>query len=213
MKFDLIIDSRPSEVVIALLCDGQLIELHKQKHDNNFSVGDIYLGKTKKVVPGLNAAFVNVGYEKDGFLHYLDLGSDVQSFKKFTEKTISGKLNTASLKSFKLEKKIEKDGKIGETLKSGDHLLLQISKEPISTKGPRLTTEISLAGRYMVLIPFSDRVSISQKIGDNAEKSRLKNLIRSIKPHGFGVIIRTVAKGKKVAVSYTHLTLPTIYSV
>ena len=108
MKFDLIIDSRPSEVVIALLCDGQLIELHKQKHDNNFSVGDIYLGKTKKVVPGLNAAFVNVGYEKDGFLHYLDLGSDVQSFKKFTEKTISGKLNTASLKSFKLEKKIDK---------------------------------------------------------------------------------------------------------
>ena len=199
MKFDLIIDSRPSEVVIALLCDGQLIELHKQKHDNNFSVGDIYLGKAKKVVPGLNAAFVNVGYEKDGFLHYLDLGSEINSFKKFTEKSISSKLNTASLKDFKLEKKIEKDGKIAETIKSGDHLLLQISKEPISTKGPRLTTEISLAGRYMVLIPFSDRVSISQKIGDNAEKSRLKNLIKSIKPPGFGVIIRTVATGKKVA--------------
>ena len=199
MKFDLIIDSRPSEVVIALLCDGQLIELHKQKHDNNFSVGDIYLGKAKKVVPGLNAAFVNVGYEKDGFLHYLDLGSEINSFKKFTEKSISSKLNTASLKNFKLEKKIEKDGKIAETIKSGDHLLLQISKEPISTKGPRLTTEISLAGRYMVLIPFSDRVSISQKIGDNAEKSRLKNLIKSIKPPGFGVIIRTVATGKKVA--------------
>ena len=94
MKFDLIIDSRSSEVVIALLCDGQLIELHKQKHDNNFSVGDIYLGKIKKVVPGLNAAFVNVGYERDGFLHYLDLGSQVNSLKKFTEKAIQNKLNT-----------------------------------------------------------------------------------------------------------------------
>ena len=199
MKFDLIIDSRPSEVVIALLCDGQLIELHKQKHDNNFSVGDIYLGKAKKVVPGLNAAFVNVGYEKDGFLHYLDLGSEINSFKKFTEKSISSKLNTASLKNFKLEKKIEKDGKIAETIKSGDHLLLQISKEPISTKGPRLTTEISLAGRYMVLIPFSDRISISQKIKSKEERSRLKKLIQSIRPKGFGVIIRTVADGKKVA--------------
>ena len=199
MKFDLIIDSRSSEVVIALLRDGQLIELHKQKHDNNFSVGDIYLGKIKKVVPGLNAAFVNVGFERDGFLHYLDLGSKVNSLKKYTEKAITEKLNTASLKNFKLEKSIDKDGKISDTLKSGDHLLLQISKEPISTKGPRLTAELSLAGRYMVLTPFSDKVSVSQKIAKNEEKVRLKKLIRSIKPHGFGVIIRTVATGKKVA--------------
>ena len=155
MKFDLIIDSSSSEVVIALLRDGQLIELHKQKHDNNFSVGDIYLGKIKKVVPGLNAAFVNVGYERDGFLHYLDLGMQVNTLKKYTEKTIGEKLNTASLKNFKNEKGIDKDGKIADTLKSGDHLLLQISKEPISTKGPRLTAELSLAGRYMVLTPFS----------------------------------------------------------
>ena len=199
MKFDLIIDSRSSEVVIALLRDGQLIELHKQKHDNNFSVGDIYLGKIKKVVPGLNAAFVNVGYERDGFLHYLDLGMQVNSLKKFTEKTIGEKLNTASLKNFKKETSIDKEGKIADTLKSGDHLLLQISKEPISTKGPRLTAELSLAGRYMVLTPFSDKVSVSQKIAKNEEKNRLKKLIRSIKPHGFGVIIRTVATGKKVA--------------
>ena len=199
MKFDLIIDSRSSEVVIALLRDGQLIELHKQKHDNNFSVGDIYLGKIKKVVPGLNAAFVNVGYERDGFLHYLDLGMQVNSLKKFTEKTIGEKLNTASLKNFKKETSIDKEGKITDTLKSGDHLLLQISKEPISTKGPRLTAELSLAGRYMVLTPFSDKVSVSQKIAKNEEKNRLKKLIRSIKQHGLGVIIRTVATGKKVA--------------
>ena len=199
MKYDLIIDSRPSEVVIALLRDGLLIELHKQKHDNNFSVGDIYLGKVRKTVPGLNASFVNIGYEKDGFLHYLDLGPQFNTFKKFTRKAIDKKLNTASLKNFKQESSLEKEGKINDALKGGDLILTQISKEPISTKGPRLTTEISLAGRYMVLMPFSDRVSISQKIADPEEKARLKKLIRSIKPHGFGVIIRTVATGKKVA--------------
>ena len=140
-----------------------------------------------------------MGYEKDGFLHYLDLGPQFNSIKNFTRKAIDKKLNTASLKNFKKEKNLEKDGKINDALKGGDIILAQISKEPISTKGPRLTTEISLAGRYMVLLPFSDRVSISQKIENQEEKARLKKLIRSIKPHGFGVIIRTVATGKKVA--------------
>ena len=199
MKYDLIIDSRPSEVVIALLRDGLLIELHKEKHDNNYSVGDIYLGKVRKTTPGLNASFVNIGYEKDGFLHYLDLGPQFNSLKNFTRKAIDKKLNTASLKNFKKEKNLEKDGKINDALKGGDLILTQISKEPISTKGPRLTTEISLAGRYMVLLPFSDKVSISQKIENAEDKVRLKNLIRSIKPPGFGVIVRTVATGKKVA--------------
>ncbi len=199
MKYDLIIDSRPSEVVIALLRDGLLIELHKEKHDNNYSVGDIYLGKVRKTTPGLNASFVNIGYEKDGFLHYLDLGPQFNSLKNFTRKAIDKKLNTASLKNFKKEKNLEKDGKINDALKGGDLILTQISKEPISTKGPRLTTEISLAGRYMVLLPFSDKVSVSQKIENTEDKVRLKNLIRSIKPPGFGVIVRTVATGKKVA--------------
>ena len=199
MKYDLIIESRPSEVVIALLRNGLLIELHKEKHDNNFSVGDIYLGRVRKTVPGLNAAFVNVGYEKDGFLHYLDLGPQFNSFKSFTRRAIDKKLNTASLKNFKKEKNLEKEGKINDSLKGGELILTQISKEAISSKGPRLTTEISVAGRYMVLLPFSDKVSVSQKIEKKEEKARLKKLIRSIKPHGFGVIIRTVATGKKVA--------------
>ena len=199
MKYDLIIDSRPSEVVIALLRDGLLIELHKEKHDNNYSAGDIYLGKVRKTTPGLNASFVNIGYEKDGFLHYLDLGPQFNSLKNFTRKAIDQKLNTASLKNIKKTKNLEKDGKINDVLNGGDLILTQISKEPISTKGPRLTSEISLAGRYMILIPFSEKVSISQKIDDNTEKSRLKNLVKSIRPSGFGVIIRTVATGKKVA--------------
>ena len=199
MKFELVIDSRSTEVVIALLKEGKLVELHKEKHDNNYSVGDIYLGKVKKIVPGLNASFVNVGHEKDGFLHYLDLGAQVNSFKKFIDKTRNKKLNTASLKNFRREKDTLKEGKIQDILKSGDHILVQVSKEPISSKGPRLSTELSFAGRYMVLIPFSDRVSVSQKIRSSEERSRLKKLIHSIKPKGFGVIIRTVAENKKVA--------------
>ena len=199
MKYDLIIDSRPSEVAIALLRDGLLIELHKEKHNKSFSVGDIYLGKIKKNNPGLNASFVNLGSEKDGFLHYLDLGPQIKSLKKFTTKSVNEKLNTASLKNFKREKIIEKEGKINDAVKPGDYILCQVSKEAISTKGPRITTEISLAGRYMVLLPFSEKVSISQKIQSKTEKNRLKKLIKSIKPSGFGVIIRTVATGKKVA--------------
>ena len=199
MKFELVIDSRSTEVVIALLKDGKLIELHKENHDNDYSVGDIYLGKVKKIVSGLNAAFIGVGHEKDGFLHYLDLGSQVNSFNKFTKKVLDKKLNTASLKNFKREKDTDKHGQVKEVLSSGDQILVQVSKEAISSKGPRLTTEISLAGRYMVLIPFSDRISMSQKIGSKEERSRLRKLIQSIRPQGFGVIIRTVAENKKVA--------------
>ena len=198
MNFELIIDSRPSEVVIALLRDKRLIELHKENNNNSYSVGDIYLGKVKKVVPGLNAAFINVGHEKDGFLHYLDLGPNVNSYKKFTNKVISKKSNTASLKNFRKEKEIDKSGQITDVLKSGDQILVQVSKEPISTKGPRLTAEISIAGRNMVLLPFSNKISLSNKIKTQDEKVRLKRLLKSIKPEGFGVIVRTVAKGKKV---------------
>ena len=205
MNFELIIDSRPSEVVIALLRDKHLIELHKENNNNSYSVGDIYLGKVKKVVPGLNAAFVNVGYEKDGFLHYLDLGPNVNSYKKFTQKSIGRKLNTASLKNFRKEKEIDKTGQIIDVLKSGDQILVQVSKEPISSKGPRLTTEISIAGRNMVLLPFSNKISLSNKIKSQDEKVRLKRLLQSIKPEGFGVIVRTVAKGKKVVELDTDL--------
>ena len=196
---ELIIDSTPSEVVIALLSDKRLVELNREKSNNNFSVGDIYLGRVKKVMPGLNAAFVDVGYEKDAFLHYLDLGSQAASLNKYTQLVQTGKQTSSDLATFKLEKEIQKDGKIGNVVNANQQILIQIAKEPISTKGPRITTEISLAGRYLVLIPFSDKISVSQKIKTNDEKIRLKRLIASIKPKNFGVIIRTVAEGKSVA--------------
>ena len=199
VKFDLLVDSRQDEVVIALLKDKQLIELHKEPHDSSYAVGDIYLGKVKKVVSGLNACFVDVGHEKDGFLHYLDLGPKIRTFQNFVDRNLTKKLSTASLRNFKKQSEIEKSGKIDEVMEGGKRILVQVAKEPISTKGPRLTTELTIAGRYMVLVPFSDKVSVSQKIESQEERKRLKKLVQSIKPQGFGVIIRTVAESKMVA--------------
>jgi len=196
---ELIVRSSSEAVDFALLKDGKLIELHKEEDDNSFSVGDIFLAKIRKPVTGLNAAFVNVGYEKDAFLHYHDLGPQLSSLLKFIKQARTGKLKDFSLKNFPFEKDIDKNGAINQVIKANQSLLVQIVKEPISTKGPRISSELSIAGRYLVMVPFSDRVSVSQKIGSNEEKSRLKRLVRSIKPKGFGVIIRTVAEGKKVA--------------
>lgn len=196
---EIVIRSGPSEVVIALLKDKKLIELHKENFNKEFAVGDIYLGKINRVVPGLNAAFVGVGYEKDAFLHYHDLGPQVRSLNKFLQHSRRGKQNTHSLGYFKREKDIVKTGTIDTVLKAQQEVLVQIDKEPISTKGPRISSELSLPGRYLVLVPFSDRVSVSQRIADKDEKDRLKRLVTSIRPKNFGVIIRTNAVGKKVA--------------
>lgn len=196
---ELVIDLRASEVAIALLEDKQLVELNKEKSNIQFSVGDIYLGKIKKIMPGLNAAFVDVGFEKDAFLHYLDLGPQFLTLNKFLQFALSKKNKFLSQSKIKLEPEIDKDGKISSVLTNGQIVLVQIAKEPISTKGPRLSAEISIAGRNLVLIPFSDKVSISQKISSPEEKKRLKRLVESIVPKNFGVIVRTAAEGKKVA--------------
>ena len=205
MDKELIIRSSSDIVDFALLKDGKLIELHKDEEDNNFAVGDVFIAKIRKAVPGLNAAFVNVGYEKDAFLHYHDLGPQLPSLLKFVKRVSTGKHTDFLLKNFQFEKDIDKDGSIADALKSNQSLLVQIVKEPISTKGPRISSELSIAGRYIVLVPFSDRISISQKIESKEEKDRLKRLVKSITPKGFGVIVRTVAEGKKVAELDTDL--------
>jgi ribonuclease G len=206
MSVDLVISSKSSEDVIALLENKQLIELHKEKSNNNFSVGDIYLGRIKKVMPGLNAAFVDVGYSKDAFLHYLDLGPNFSSLNKYVQGVVSKRQKTSKLKGFKFEQEIDKEGKVADQLTANQNILVQIAKEPISTKGPRLSSELSIAGRYMVLVPFSDRISVSQKIRNHEEKDRLRRLIKSIRPEGFGIIVRTVAENKKVADLHADLS-------
>jgi ribonuclease G len=208
MENELIIDTKSAseDIRIALLGDKKLIELHNEKAETQFSVGDIYIGKVKRIAQGLNAAFVSIGHEKDAFLHYLDLGPQYLSLNKFTKDTIKGKQHHSTLTSFKLEQDIPKDGKINELLKQEQHILVQVVKEPISTKGPRLTSEITLAGRFLVLVPFSDRISISKNIKSAEERERLKNLMLSIKPKNFGVIVRTVAQEIKVAELDSDLT-------
>jgi ribonuclease G len=202
---DLIIDAGETEVSLALLEDKQLIELNKEKRNIKFSVGDIYLGKVKKIMPGLNAAFINVGYERDAFLHYLDLGAQFRSLHKYYATAVQRQGRIMPLHKFKNEEDIDKEGKITDVLTTGQTVIVQITKEPISTKGPRLASEISLAGRNLVLMPFSDKVSVSSKIESSEEKNRLKTLVQSIKPKNYGVIIRTVAEGKKVAVLDSEL--------
>ena len=197
---DLIIDVSDSEVSIALLEDKQLTELDKEKRTVRFSVGDIYLGKVKKIMPGLNAAFINVGYERDAFLHYLDLGAQFRTQHKYYISALQKQGRPGPIHKFKSEPDIDKDGKITDVLTAGQTVIVQITKEPISTKGPRLSSEISIAGRNLVLIPFSDKVSISSKIENQEEKNRLKSLLQSIRPRNYGIIVRTVAEGKKVAV-------------
>lgn len=200
MQSELIVDVQKEEISIALLEDSRLVSLQKEARNQAYAVGDIYLAKVKKLMPGLNAAFVNVGYDKDAFLHYLDLGSQFSSYSSFLEKALDKDERTVpQVSKMTLLPDIDKHGSITDRLKQGQELLVQIVKEPISSKGPRLTTEISLTGRYMVLMPFSDKVSISQKIKTTEEKVRLRQLIKSILPKNFGVIIRTSAEGKRVA--------------
>lgn len=199
MKKELLISHDDEASKIALIEDGRLFELHVSEQANDFVVGDLFIGKIKKLAPNLNAAFVNIGYEKDAFLHYQDLGPQFLTYQRLLKDILSKKIQTPSLKNFPIEKEINKSGTIDKVLTAGDNVLLQITKEPISTKGPRISTQISLTGRFLVLLPFDQKISISKKIKSAEEKARLKTLIESIKPEGFGVIIRTVAEGKKVA--------------
>ena len=199
MKSELIVDVQQKEISIALLEDSRLVSLQKESRNIAYAVGDLYLAKVKKLMPGLNAAFVDVGYEKDAFLHYLDLGAHFNTYNAFLQEAFDDPKNVPNISKLKAEPDIQKTGTITDLLQPGKKLLVQIAKEPISSKGPRLTTEISFTGRFMVLIPFSDKISISQKIKSTEEKIRLRQLIGSIKPKGFGVIVRTSAENKRVA--------------
>ncbi|RGN49129.1 MULTISPECIES: Rne/Rng family ribonuclease [unclassified Bacteroides] len=199
MTSELVVDVQPKEISIALLEDKNLVELQKEGRNLSFSVGNMYLGRIKKLMPGLNACFVDVGYEKDAFLHYLDLGPQFNSLDKYVRQTISDRKKLNPISKATILPDIDKDGTVSTALKVGQEVVVQIVKEPISTKGPRLTCELSFAGRYLVLIPFNDKVSVSQKIKSGEERARLKQLLQSIKPKNFGVIVRTVAEGKRVA--------------
>jgi len=203
---ELIINAVPQGVDIALLEDKKLVELHSDKTDARFAVGDLYLGKVKKLIPGLNAAFVDVGYEKDAFLHYTDLSPYAKSLLKFTQQAIAEKSPGFDFGKFEIEPEIIKTGKISEVLSGKPHILVQILKEPIAAKGPRLSCEISLPGRFVVLTPFNDIVAVSRKIHSSEERKRLQRIVESIKQKNFGVIVRTAAEGKNTAELHEDLS-------
>ena len=199
MTSELVIDVQQKEISIALLEDKKLVEYQNEPRSASFSVGNIYMAKVKKLMPGLNACFVDVGFERDAFLHYLDLGNQFSSYEKYLKQVQSDRKKLYPFAKASRLPDLKKDGSVQTTLKVGQEVLVQIVKEPISTKGPRLTCELSFAGRYLVLMPFNDKVSVSSKIKSGEERARLKQLIHSIKPKNCGVIVRTVAEGKRVA--------------
>ena len=196
MTSEVIIDVQPKDISIALLEDKLLVEYQQEQRTESFSVGNIYVAKVKKLMPGLNACFVDVGAERVAFLHYLDLGSQFYSFEKYLKQVVSDRKKLYPIQKAHIQPELKKDGSIANTLKVGQEILVQIVKEPINTKGPRLTCELSFAGRYLVLIPFEDSVSVSTKIKRGEERSRLKQLIQSIKPKNFGVIGRRQARSR-----------------
>ncbi len=207
MNKELIINAAPQGVEIALMENKKLVELHNEKTDARFAVGDLYLGKVKKLIPGLNAAFVDVGFEKDAFLHYTDLSPYARSILKFTQQAINDKTPGGfDFGKFEIEPEIVKTGKINEVLGGKPSILVQILKEPIAAKGPRLSCELSLPGRFIVLTPFNDIVAVSRKIHSSEERKRLQKIVESIKQKNFGVIVRTAAEGKKTAELHEDLT-------
>jgi len=206
MTCEVVIDVQPKEITIGLLEDGKLAEYQRERQDASYSVGNIYLAKVKKLMPGLNAAFIDVGYEKEGFIHYQDLGPQFKTLAKYVKQQISDRKHLIPIDRFKREADMDKNETIAEALTVGQEILVQVAKEPISTKGPRLTCDLSLPGRFMVLIPFQDKVSVSTKIKSSEEKNRLKQIINSIRPRNYGVIVRTSAQGVGVEELSQELT-------
>ena len=209
MTSEVVIDAQEKAISIALLEDKSLVEYQNEPREASFSVGNIYVAKVKKLMPGLNACFVDVGYERDAFLHYLDLGSQFNSYAKYLKLVESDRKKLYPHAKAQRLPDLKKDGSVQQILTVGQEVLVQIVKEPISTKGPRLTGELSFAGRFIVLIPFGDKVSVSSKIKSGEERARLKQLIQSIKPKNCGVIVRTVAEGKRVAELDTEMKVLT----
>ena len=199
MTNEVIIDTQKKEISIALLEDNRLVEFQREEQQQSYTAGNIYIAKVKKLMPGLNACFVDVGHERDAFLHFLDLGPNYFFYQKYLKQTLGNRKKYLPISKIQQQPILEKDKAIQDVLKVGDDVLVQITKEPISTKGPRLNCDLNFAGRFLILIPFDNKISVSTKIRQTAERNRLKQLISSILPQNFGVIVRTVAEGKKAA--------------
>ncbi len=194
MANELYIEVTPQDEKIAFLQDKRLTEFYQEKKGKHVVVGDIFVGTVRKILPGNNAAFLDIGLDKDAFVHYSDLGPNIKSFAKFSRTGFQGGLRGNGLEKFQFEPETLKTGNISEVLKRNQQILVQILKEPISSKGPRVTAEITVAGSYCILIPLSNHVNISKKIVERQERNRLKALTHELKPDNFGIVVRTAAQ-------------------
>ncbi len=177
----ILINAHTKEVRIAVLEDGELVEFYVERKDNRGIVGNIYKGKVLKIVPAVQAAFVDIGVSKKAFLYVKDaVSTDIDEENELFE---NGESEETELPS------------IEEVLSEGQEVLVQVSKEPIGTKGPRVTTNITVPGHYLVLLPTINRIGISRRITDEKERKRLKQIAEKIKPENYGLIIRTAAEG------------------
>ncbi len=186
MKKEILINSTDYETRVALLEDGKLVELQVERPDTDRMVGDIYKGRIKTVLPGMQAAFVDIGLERAAYLHSSDIGKD---YGRRFETDEDEEEAPAEIVRKRRRVGIEK------VLKDGQEVLIQVIKEPISTKGPRVATEISIPGRFVVLVPDDDHIRVSKRISSWPERKRLKKILEPLRPEGFGLICRTEAEG------------------
>lgn len=184
---EMLINVSSSETRIAIVEDKALVEFYVERPENERMVGDIYKGKVENVVNAFQAAFVNIGKEQNGFLPFSDVGHHIYQFTGIEEMP-------PARKSKKSKPRYKQQST--PRLKTGQTILVQVTKEPIGNKGARLTMDLSLPGRFLVLVPYDQSIGVSRKIDDQKERNRLRRLARSLQPDGFGLIIRTVALGK-----------------
>jgi len=201
MEKDIIINATNEETRVVIREDGRVVELFVEAPEHERMVGDIYKGKVSRVLPGMKAAFIDIGHEQNAFLHFSDVSAGFQDFfadeEDDEDDDDNGQNNKRGDRRNGKKKKYHRRGfEVERELKKGQDILVQIVKEPISSKGCRVTSDITVAGRFVVLIPNQKHIGISRKISQHKERRRLKDLARQLLPPNFGVIIRTVAEGK-----------------
>ena len=227
MKKEIIINAAANETRIAITEDGRLAELFVETANKEKMVGDIYLGKVAKVMPGIKAAFIDLGLSQDGFLHFSDIGNRLEEYQAMIgedeeedEQAEKGAVSETAQVAVEAAATAPRQGHHGSQeathpapshargrdnghppqkeiqIAKGQEIIVQVTKEPVGKKGVRVTSEVSLAGRFLVLLPFDGKVGISKKINSFKEKRRLRKIVQGILPEGFGVIIRTVAEGR-----------------
>ena len=196
MSQEIIINSTPQQIRVALLEGGQVAEVNIERRKHRGIVGNIYKGRVSKVLPGMQAAFVNIGLKKDAFLYVTDVYDNLEEDEEEEEAEEEAEASEAPQQQQRRKRSYRRRPLIQELLKRDQEVLVQVAKEPLGTKGARVTCHISLPGRYIVFMPTVDHVGVSRRIPSQGERSRLRKVLKSLKPAGGGFIVRTAGEGR-----------------